>query len=127
MSFDQFWAAYPRKVGKLAARKAYEKALKLTDADSLLKGATSYATYVAQKGLEARYICHAATWLNQGRWMDEESAHDEPSERMKHRATHAGEDRSWENAPPLEERISPDKLARLKRAIRGDFGEEAAE
>ena len=67
--FDEFWEHYPRRVAKKAARVAYERALELTDAETLRSGAEAYA--YAMKGKEHRYVCHAATWLNQERWEDE--------------------------------------------------------
>lgn len=69
--FDQFWLACPRKVGKLAAQKAYGHARKsgATQA-ALLSG---LAAYVRHKPAYAEY-CHPTTWLRQGRWMDEYDA-----------------------------------------------------
>lgn len=65
--FEAFWAAYPRRVAKLAAKKAYDKALKLTTHEEIMAGV---ARYKAGKPDYADW-CHAATWLNQGRWDDE--------------------------------------------------------
>lgn len=68
--FEDFWAAYPRKVGKLAAERAFKVAL--------AKGAT--VTDLAA-GLnrqvwpsDPRFVPHPATWLNQGRWNDDPAA-----------------------------------------------------
>lgn len=66
-SFDEFWARYPRHVGKLAAQKAYVKALKLATATEILAGIERYKQ---AKPSYADY-CFPATFLNQGRWMDE--------------------------------------------------------
>src|SRR3990167_6008420 len=41
--FDEFWAVYPRKIGKGAARKAYGNALKRATAVEILTGAKRYA------------------------------------------------------------------------------------
>lgn len=68
--FAQFWAAYPRKVGKLAAEKAYRQAVKQASAGELLEGVQRY---LRTKPSYADW-CHPKTWLNQGRWMDEASA-----------------------------------------------------
>lgn len=70
--FGVFWKEYPRKVGKLAALKAYEKARKSLGAtqEEILSGV---AAYVEHKPAYADF-CHPATWLNQGRWMDEHEA-----------------------------------------------------
>lgn len=67
--FEDFWRAYPRKVGKFAARKAYEKARRSGQATQaeLLAGVQRYITH---KPAYADW-CHASTWLNGGRWMDD--------------------------------------------------------
>jgi hypothetical protein len=70
--FETFWKAYPRRVGKLAAQKAYRRSLVTATAQDILDGV---ARYIANKPDYADF-CHPATWLHQGRWMDE---YDEPA------------------------------------------------
>jgi len=65
--FDDFWNAYPRRVGKIAAQKAYAKARRIASAGEILKGV---AAYTAHKPEYADW-CHPTTFLTQGRWMDE--------------------------------------------------------
>jgi hypothetical protein len=65
--FDTFWKAYPHRVGKIAAMKAYEKARKLATAEQLLEGVAAYRQH--KPGWQA--YANPATWLNQGRWEDE--------------------------------------------------------
>jgi hypothetical protein len=65
--FEAFWILFPRRIGRLAAMKAYERALKLASADVILEGVERYK---ANKPEYADW-CHPSTWLNQGRWMDE--------------------------------------------------------
>lgn len=69
-SFDQFWDCYPRKVAKLAALKAYYRALKIATHEQIVIGVGRY------KRNKPEYAdwCHPATWLNAGRWMDEDDA-----------------------------------------------------
>jgi hypothetical protein len=74
--FDLFWEAYPRRVGKGQARKAWNAALKIADPQTLIDAADSYADAV--KGSETQFIAHPATWLNGERWTDEEVAAPEP-------------------------------------------------
>ena len=70
--FEDFYAAYPRHVGKEAARRAFEKAVKAgTPAADIVEGARRYAAATAAAGTETRYIAHPATWLNAGRWNDD--------------------------------------------------------
>lgn len=70
--FLEFYAAYPRHVGKEAARRAFEKAVKAgTPAPEIVEGARRYAAATAAAGTETRYVAHPATWLNAGRWSDD--------------------------------------------------------
>lgn len=70
--FLDFYAAYPRHVGKEAARRAFVKAVKAgTPAADIVEGARRYAAGTAAAGTETRYIAHPATWLNAGRWSDD--------------------------------------------------------
>lgn len=68
-NFDEWWPVYPKKEGKLAARKAYKAALKHTTAEILLAGARGYAKSKADA--DKRYVKNPATWLNGGHWADE--------------------------------------------------------
>jgi hypothetical protein len=69
--FEKFWGAYPNKVGKDAARRAFEK--RKPD-DALL--AQMLSAIDAQKASAkwakdgGQYIPNPATWLTQGRWQD---------------------------------------------------------
>jgi hypothetical protein len=65
--FDTFYRHFPRHVGKLAAEKAYVKARKRASAQVILEGVD---TYKRTKPAYADW-CMPATFLNQGRWMDE--------------------------------------------------------
>lgn len=73
MTFDLFWQAYPRKMGKLAAQKAWAKAAKLADPKEIIAGIEPYKAHKP----DWQDYCHPATWLNQGRWMDE---YEQPAE-----------------------------------------------
>lgn len=70
--FERFWEAYPRKVGKQAALKAWKK---LAPDDNLTEKILS--AVAAQKHCQqwtkdcGQFIPHPTTWLNQGRWEDE--------------------------------------------------------
>lgn len=67
--FDEFWLAYPRKVKKADAMKAYRKAVKVATPEEILAGLAAYAKTVA--GKEPEFIAHPPTWLNGKRWLDE--------------------------------------------------------
>lgn len=68
MTFDDFWAVYPRRVAKLDAQKAFAKALKIAPAEDIIAGARRYAAGAR----EPQFTKHPATWLRSGCWMDEE-------------------------------------------------------
>lgn len=68
-TFDAFWDVYPRREGKKAARKAWDRALK--DGATPLQIITGAIAYRDLPGREPRYTAHPTTWLNQGRWEDE--------------------------------------------------------
>jgi len=65
--FLAFWEAYPAKVGKKAAWKAWKAAKDRPPLASIL---ASLARYIAAKPAD-RDWCHPTTWINQGRWDDE--------------------------------------------------------
>lgn len=67
--FDRWYALYPRKEAKAAGRKAFAKARKSADMDTLVTALERYVTSV--KGKERQYIALPASWLNAGRWEDE--------------------------------------------------------
>jgi hypothetical protein len=65
--FDAFWKEYPKKVGKDAARRAWAKALKRTDAHKIIDVVERYPFDHAR----LRYEKDPATWLNAGCWEDD--------------------------------------------------------
>jgi hypothetical protein len=68
--FEEFWKLYPLKKAKDVARKAWPGALKRATFDAIMAGLSRYAA--ARAGQDPTYTAHASTWLNQGRWTDEE-------------------------------------------------------
>lgn len=62
----EFWAIYPNKVGKDAARKSWERAVSRASVAEIMAG---LRRYVAKT--DDRPWCNPATWLNQGRWTDQ--------------------------------------------------------
>lgn len=70
--FEEFWSAYPRKVGKKAAFDKWRARLKegVTPGE-LIMAARHYAEICAQDGREERYIMHPETFLGpRERWKD---------------------------------------------------------
>ena len=77
--FDAFWDAYPRKVAKGAARKAWAKAIKDgEDPADIVRAARRYATDPHRIEGGSRYTAYPATWLNAERWADEDTPPSQP-------------------------------------------------
>jgi hypothetical protein len=70
MSFDKFYALYPRKQGRRAAEKSYQRLTSQEQQDAL-EALPNHIEYWKLKQTEKDFIPHPATWLNQGRWEDE--------------------------------------------------------
>ncbi len=69
--FEQFWALYPRKIGKGAARKAWEKINPVNGLCETICQQVERAMHTEQWTKEAgKFIPNPATWLNQARWED---------------------------------------------------------
>jgi len=78
-NFERFWSAYPRKVGKGAAIKAFEKAEKESDNTEDLTHRIIVALDIQRRARKKKYERkefvpewpHPSTWVNQLRWLDE--------------------------------------------------------
>lgn len=68
--FAEFWEAYPRKIGKDAAEKAFAKAIQRAPELTVSDLRQALDAYRRFKPPDQDY-CHPATWLNQGRWNDD--------------------------------------------------------
>ena len=73
--FSMFWDAYPRKVAKPEAFKAFKRA-KATENDvqAMVCAIDRQGLARKVKAGESRFVCHPATWLNQERWKDQEGS-----------------------------------------------------
>lgn len=70
MSFDDFWATYPRKVAKKDAEKMWRR----LNAAQQQKAVDCLPTHIRiwnAEGRDKSVIPHAATWLNGERFEDE--------------------------------------------------------
>jgi hypothetical protein len=70
MTFENFWSQYPKKVGKLTAKRSWEK-LSLDNQQKALEAIVEHRKYWVAKGTDWEFIPHASTWLNQERFEDE--------------------------------------------------------
>lgn len=64
--FLRFWAAYPNKVAKGAAARAWP-------GDDLTDSILAALEWQVPTWTDPRYIAHPATWLNARRWLDEKT------------------------------------------------------
>ena len=111
LAFGEFWTAYPRKVAKPEAAKAYAKALRRVDAPdaaaTVLAGLARHLPAWAET--EPDLVPHPTTWLNQDRFHDTPSAPRTPQPRLAH-------DRGPRQSP------GSDKLHAVAGAMRAAFG-----
>lgn len=73
--FERFWMSYPKKVGKDAAQRAWQKIKAPSDTLDAILHALTWQTRSEQWMRDGgQYIPNPATYLNQGRWKDERPA-----------------------------------------------------
>jgi hypothetical protein len=71
--FDEFWAVYPRRVGKAGAQHAWRRLAGLrADPRLIIAAAERYRDECRRLGTESKFIAHASSWLGKGRYEDEE-------------------------------------------------------
>lgn len=104
-AFAEFWAIYPRKVAKGAARKAWAKATRTSDPPTIIAAASR----VEDRG---QYTPHPASWLNAERWLDEPEKPHEPTAQQSPRRP--GGSSLFDAAARLSDRFA---------ASRGDCGD----
>ena len=87
--FDQWWEAYPLKVGKEDAQRLFLRAIgdRKATADELLAGAQRYAEAVTDR--DPKFIKQPVNWLRGRHWADE-SAPSNPSRGVVASATGSG-------------------------------------
>jgi hypothetical protein len=72
VGFEEFWKAYPRKIAKPQAEKAWAKICPDEELNKRIHKALSVAKQSKDWTKDGgQYIPYPATWLNQNRWEDE--------------------------------------------------------
>lgn len=93
-AFEEFWLAYPKKVGKGAARNAFSRSLAKIGGAEPLAALMAALTRIKPAWTDPQFIPHPATWLNQERWADGETV--QPELRIpKTPAEQAAYDAKW--------------------------------
>jgi len=77
---DAFWPAYPLKVGKPQALKAYISARKRATFDEITYGLRRYAA--ERDGQDKKFTKQPQGWLNRDGWTDEPIPHSPPAPRQ---------------------------------------------
>lgn len=68
VDFERWWKAYPKRVGRGQAVRAFKRALTQATLEELVAGASRYA---ADPNRKPEYTKHPTTWLNGECWRDE--------------------------------------------------------
>lgn len=97
LRFERFWSAYPKKVGKDAARRWWGK----RKPDDAMLAAMLAAIAVQAKSAQwakdgGQYIPHPTTWLNEGRWQDDAGGNAKAETSRPQWALDAGFPTVWE-------------------------------
>lgn len=70
--FNRFWQAYPRRVSRLDALKAWTKLAPSPELVDLIMDALSWQKTTPQwTKADGAFVPHAASWLRGERWTDE--------------------------------------------------------
>jgi hypothetical protein len=68
VTFEAFWRLFPRKVAKLAAQREWQR---LKPDEELQRQIEAALVWQMPRWTDLKFTPHPATWLHQGRWMDE--------------------------------------------------------
>jgi len=69
---EQLYALYPRKIGRLRALAAIDRALERHSRETLVAASTAYAAAVRQySDAERQFVPHPASWFNGERFLDD--------------------------------------------------------
>ncbi|MGI4941091.1 MAG: hypothetical protein ACRYHQ_11130, partial [Janthinobacterium lividum] len=93
--FERFWAVYPRKVGKGAARKLFDRIVRKVPAERLIEAVQQQAWHP-----EPHLRPHPATWLGRESWDDETGASAPPVRLVQSPVQEASADLFAAPSPP---------------------------
>lgn len=111
--FDKFWKAYPRKLAKGDARKAWQQMQKVMPSLEALLTAISIAKETEQWRKDGgAYIPYPATWLRGERWEDEHEVEIVPMKVEQPKISQA-----HEPAKPVVKVVSEEQAAENRKRI----------
>ena len=100
--FDEFWRAYPRRVAKAEARKAWAQTESIRPPIGEVIAAIRRS---ATQWTDIRFVPHPATWLRGERWDDEVTFIDAPKSafmaRLQEQANAEQREVGCENIHPI--------------------------
>lgn len=76
--FQAFYDAYPRRIGRETAAKAFDAAMAKRpdwEPDDLIRAARAFTDKCRIEGKDPQYIPYPAVWLNQARFLEMEAGH----------------------------------------------------
>lgn len=83
-AFGEFWKAYPKKIGKQAAVRAWQKIKNRPPLGKIIEAIKRAQDTDQWKKDNGEFIPHPSTWLNGGRWDDEPITRIQPSKQSGH-------------------------------------------
>ena len=120
--FQEFWNAYPRKLDKAKAFRAFKSALKRAKFEDILAGVIAYRNDPKR---DPDYTKYPATWLNNDAWENAASVPDvDPSAIRKQREREASKQFLAEQAELAKKASAPPKcphgetIARCQKCLR---------
>ena len=70
--FSEFWAEYPRSIGKAQTMKRFKNKVKRSEQAQLMQAVGNYKLHISRQKTELQYIKHASTFLTNWKdWLDE--------------------------------------------------------
>lgn len=69
--FEQFWRAYPKRIGKKKAYSAWKKATDRPEMAQVIRRIEESKRTEQWMKENGQFIPHPSTWINEGRWDDE--------------------------------------------------------
>jgi hypothetical protein len=118
-AFEDFWKAYPKKAGKAAARKAWDKAVRKHDPGDIIAAAERYG---GSDGVLRGFVKHPQGWLNDERFLDADLMPGATPRGTPHAQT---ERRAFDSAIVGLARQIADGTVRFDDSSRNPFGDAA--
>lgn len=84
-NFEEFYALYPKKVAKAAAKRVYLKIANENDHDKIMEALNRYRLHLLKEKTEAKFIRHPTTFLNNlGDWDHDDAGKTESFSQDEH-------------------------------------------